>query len=341
MVPLGMPRLSPRMQSTAFFMFGEDPETGERKACGTGSLIGLNHPDFDPQQQFTGDAYAVTAAHVVRGGGSLIRLNTKDGGHRFLEFDPAEWTFSDTDDLAAVDVTDLLRDQDEAVIIHDTWLAEQPILKHYQIGLGEDGFMLGLFSNLVGTNRNAVTGRFGNVSLLARSDAPIEYGGGIRPAHLFDMKSRPGFSGSPVFIYRTPSNDLRLIDQGPRVPMPSPSDGLGDGDHFREMQTYWRDRENTFVKLLGVHVAQYTDTVKAWRDRTVMHEVSEFIRDGDTLRVPNSMSVVATAASIRTLLDHASLAARRHQRDTVPSAWSEQMLVERTIYSGWLPNRGF
>ena len=325
------------MQSTAFFLFGDDPRNGARVVCGTGALIGLNHPEFDPQQQFTRDAYGVTAAHVVRGGGSVIRLNTKDGKSRYVELDPAEWTFSDTDDLAAIDLTDRLSDQDEVVVIHDTWLADQAILNHYNISVGEDGFMLGLFADIVSEHRNVVTARFGNVSLVGREDVPIKYGNRARSAHLFDMKSRPGFSGSPVFVYRTPSADLRVIDQG--AENPSWSFG-GQHDRIAQMGQYWRDRENTLIKMLGIHVGQYVDTVRVMQDGDVAHEVSEFIRDGDMLRIPNSMSVVATSDSIKELLSHPALSTQREQRDKVRPVPSHGVLMERTIYSGWSPNRG-
>jgi hypothetical protein len=329
-----MPRFSPRMQSTVVFLFGDNPRIDSvREVLGSGVLIGINHPHFDQQQQFSRDTYAVTAAHVVRSGGSIIRLNTKNGRSRYIELDPAEWTFSEIDDVAAVDITELINDDDEIVVIHDSWLADKPVIDYYQIGMGEDGFALGLFSNLSGTKRNVITGRFGNVSLLADAGAPISYSGRLRAAHLFDMKSRPGLSGSPIFVYRTPSTDLRLIDQGPRH--------FADDNEYIRAQTYWRQRENTFVKLLGIHSAQYTDSVQVSRDRDVAHEVSEPIRDGDCLRIPNSMSVVVPADSVKALLSSRSLAAFREKRNTDGARYSESALMERSIYSGWLTNRGY
>ncbi|AOX16682.1 serine protease family protein [Kozakia baliensis] len=322
------------MQSTVVFLFGDNPQIdGAREVLGSGVLIGTNHPCFDPQQQFTRDTYVVTAAHVVKSGGSIIRLNTKDGGSRYIELDPAEWVISEVDDVAVVDITEMLNDDDEIVVIHDSWLADKQIIDHYQIGMGEDGLALGLFSNLPGTRRNVITGRFGNVSLMADTEAQIEYAGRLRPAHLFDMKSRPGLSGSPIFVYRTPSSDLRLVDQGPRHPT--------DDNEYLRTQTYWRHRENTFVKLLGIHSAQYTDSVQVMRDRELVHEVNGPIRDGDCLRIPNSMSVVVPADSVKALLSNRSLAAVREKRDVDNESYSEHVLMERTIYSGWLFNRGY
>ena len=322
------------MQSTVVFLFGDNPRIdGSREVLGSGVLIGHNHPRYDPQQQFTRDTYAVTAAHVVRSGGSIIRLNTKGGGSRYIELDPSEWTFSKVDDVAAVDITERINDEDEIVVMHDSWLADKSVIDHYQIGMGEDGLALGLFSSLPGTGRNVITGRFGNISLMADPGALINYARTLRPAHLFDMKSRPGLSGSPIFVYRTPSSDLRLIDQGPRH--------FADNNEYLQTQTYWRHRENTFVKLLGIHSAQYTDSVQVTRDHELAHEVNDFIRDGDHLRIPNSMSVVVPADAVKNLLSNQSFATVMEQRNKDEDTCSADLLLERTIYSGWLPNRGY
>lgn len=328
-----MPRFSPKMQSTVVFLFGDDPKIdGTRNVLGSGVLIGLNHPHHDPQQQFTRDVYAVTAAHVVRQGGSIIRLNTKDGGSRYIELDPCEWTYSENDDVAAVDITDEIHDNDEIVVMHESWLADNTVIDHHQIGLGEDGFALGLFSSLAGTKRNVITGRFGNVSLMADPDALIQYAERLRPAHLFDMKSRPGLSGSPIFVYRTPSSDLRLIDQGPSL--------LPNDNDFLRTQAYWRDRKNTFVKLLGIHSAQYTDSVEVTLVDKFALEANEPLREGVCLRIPNSMSVVVPATSVKALLGSSSFSALKIKRDSEDKPYAISVLIERTISSGWLPNRG-
>jgi hypothetical protein len=128
---------------------------------------------------------------------SNVRVNTKDGGSRLIGLDPRDWQFSEND-LAIADITDLLTEEDDIALIPTLWLASRDHIEHYSIDVGEDGFMLGLFSTLPGKTRNIVAGRFGNLSLIAQDDFPVQCSDGkSRPAHIFDLKSRPGFSGSP------------------------------------------------------------------------------------------------------------------------------------------------
>ena len=63
----------------------------------------------------------------------------------------------------------------------------------------------------VETNNPAM--RFGNISL---NPTPIEQPNqSIKDSYCLDMNSRTGFSGSPVFMYRTPGSDVQFIDNRP------------------------------------------------------------------------------------------------------------------------------
>jgi hypothetical protein len=164
------------------------------------------------------------------------------------------------------------------------------------IGIGEDGFMLGLFMEYPGAARNAVAARFGNVSMLARDDLPIESEFRTRPCHLFDMRSRPGFSGSPVFVYRTPTADLRNLHR-PTFNINRNSRGSLDA------------RENTFIRLLGIHIGQFHDRVKVRKVKSPKSEPDEIFT------IPNSMAIVVPAWSILALLDHNVFVEQREARE--------------------------
>jgi hypothetical protein len=88
-----------------------------------------------------------------------------------------------------------------------------------QIGPGDDVFMVGRFIDHDGGNKNRPALRFGNISI---DPTPIMQDNGVRvPAYCVDLHSRTGFSGSPVFVYRTPGPDL-----DPPPPRRTPNLGL-------------------------------------------------------------------------------------------------------------------
>ena len=71
--------------------------------------------------------------------------------------------------------------------------------------------MIGRFVDHQGFNRNVPALRFGNISM---APAPLEQENGkIAKSYCIDIHSRSGYSGSPVFVYRTPGYDLgELLD---------------------------------------------------------------------------------------------------------------------------------
>jgi hypothetical protein len=67
------------------------------------------------------------------------------------------------------------------------------------IGVGEDVFVVGLFSRRTGKARNIPIIRVGNI--VAMPDEPIETATGLQEAYLIELLSIGGLSGSPVFTY--------------------------------------------------------------------------------------------------------------------------------------------
>jgi hypothetical protein len=105
-MPYGMPRLSFSLRQSVIFLSGRNPKTGKISGPkGTCILIGVHDGPLV-------HICAITAAHVVNSGASIVRVNCK-GGSRPIEFDPAEWTsVPDEADLAAVDITDKISKDD-------------------------------------------------------------------------------------------------------------------------------------------------------------------------------------------------------------------------------------
>jgi hypothetical protein len=319
-VPYGMPRLNPRFKHMAFFLYGRSPQTGRIVGpLGTGFFIGLEAD----RVWYLRHHYAVTCYHVaVKVGASIIRINTKDGSSRFIELEPHEWQFiRGGDDICAVDITDRITDQDEYSVIPPGLVTWKDFITDEQVEIGEDGFMLGLFADHPGKKQNLVAARFGNLSLLAHDGELIEQPNEIkRPSHIFDMRSRPGFSGSPVFIYRTPAGDLRTtsergrfeaVERAMQRATDRPRWGASSIDVLADMEM----ENNTFLMLLGVHAGQYPEWVEARKIKKTLGEVDDIVRDRDKLKIPSSMAVVAPAWEIINLLNLPVFQAQRQERD--------------------------
>jgi hypothetical protein len=205
----------------------------------------------------------------------------------------------------------------------------EELIAKLEMGVGEDGFMLGLFAGAPGKKRNQVAARFGNVTLLAHRDEPIDEG---RPAHLFDMRSRSGFSGSPVFVYRTPDADLRddaiaqrqrrYFDPEPSLTRRNSRDPIGDLESKRARREHeaWLEEtdhgRNVFFCLLGIHVGQMSEPVKVRKvHKRIVRAAHDIIRDGDELRMGSSLAIVAPAWEIAALLRSTKLAKQRKERE--------------------------
>jgi hypothetical protein len=324
-----MPRLNTRFKHMAFFLYRMNPRTNSIDGpCGSGVFLGL----AGDRSLYLRHFYAVTCHHVaVKLGASIIRINTEGGGSRYIEFEPHEWQFvGNGPDLCAVDVTDKLTDKDEYSALPPSLVISEDFISHEQVEIGEDGFMLGLFADHSGKGQNLVAARFGNLSLLANKGELIEQPNGHKgPCHIFDMHSRPGFSGSPVFVYRTPAGDLRdhadrgRLKRSRRNARPSVS-VLGGGD-FTQLVDWsphnrasgdWDDESNTFIMLLGIHVAQYQERVEARKTAKVDGEGDDnIVRDRDQLKIPGSMTIVVPAWEIKNLLNFHIFENQRKARD--------------------------
>ncbi|HEX3653900.1 MAG TPA: hypothetical protein VHU18_13860 [Rhizomicrobium sp.] len=328
-----MPRLGSTFKNTVFFLYGRNPDSSAAPdelvgPCGSGVIVGI----YDGERpDLLSHYYAITAAHVARTGASVISFNTRAGQTRFLDLDPSEWAADiDWEDIAAADITDRFQSSDEINYVTPTMFLTEQFMSQVEFGIGEDGFMLGLFAEHSGEVQNLVAARFGNVSMLADPNSPVyrkdddlkmEWN---TPCHVFDMHSRPGFSGSPVFVYRTPDSDIRELEYHappkqfvvPRFPVTGRLERWSEDSH-EEVQMYEVDtKKNRFLKLLGIHVSQFHDQVRITKVPMGKHdERNQELKDGDTIRFPGSMTIVVPASRIlRLLQEDKSLVEQRNAR---------------------------
>jgi hypothetical protein len=144
----------------------------------------------------------------------VIRIRTAFGDI-VKDLDPAvDWLFvpgghPHQGDDAAIAVIDLDDNQNVMSIPLHMFITQSMMARH-QIGVGDDVFMMGLFADVAASMAHPAKARFGNISMMASSHIPIAQPNhtATKSSYVLDMHSRSGFSGSPVFFYRTIGADL-------------------------------------------------------------------------------------------------------------------------------------
>jgi hypothetical protein len=294
--PIGVPRIPAKFENCVFFLFG--PKTSKVDETigpgGTGFIVCRHSETLGSQRHM----YAITNKHVINNY-YWIRINTADGGTRIIKHDPDDWAESADEDLAALDITD---DIDLTGEDHVSWIWNNDFLNHdsvwgNQIGIGDQVFMIGLFSNHSGGGRNIPVARFGNIAAMPSTLSPVmlsENDPYIRPAFLNDMRSRSGFSGAPVWVWRTPADDLEFYSSSP-------------------MQKQGMPLGRSFLCFAGIHRAQFPE------ETTFLESESpQVLRRGAKVRIASSMTVVIPAWEITRLLEGEKLRCQREARDARP-----------------------
>lgn len=265
-----MPKIPKEFLSCTFYLYpsAEDAESGKGFG-GTGFLVGVQS-ETDPHKMYV---YGVTNWHVAcRDGHSVARLFKKDGSPAIYEYGPEDWKFiPGGDDIAVVPIA--IGDQpiDFKCVPLENFITRDRF-ESGKIGIGDDVFMVGRFIDHDGGGRNAPAARFGNISILPESKIKTP-NGALHETWCIDMHSRTGYSGSPVFVYRTPGNDLTsgVIDMGDR-----------------------------FLLLLGIHWGQFPEM---WElgNKKKLEEVAQrepLVIDGGYVKGLSGMTCVAPAWSI-------------------------------------------
>ena len=232
-IHVGMPRIPKNYLDSVFFLYRtiEDAEKRSDEG-GTGFIVSM--PTVSPDLSFV---YFVTNWHVaVKRGFPVVRIETHSGDPDIFDFDCADWRFSKELDIAVVFVNLNPKVHDVVAVPAHSFMTKEYKEQH-DIGPGEDVFMVGLFVDHKGFTRNVPALRFGNISM---DPAPLTQGNGkVAESYCIDIHSRSGYSGSPVFVYRTPDYDLaeHLTDERPRL--------SGNGPNL--------------LALLGIHWGQFPE----------------------------------------------------------------------------------
>lgn len=200
-VSVGMPKLGQYsgLLKSVFFLYRSvaDAKAGT-KSGGTGFLVATQFENYPDRLH----VYGVTNWHVAARGSSIIRLNKVGGGHDIFEYGPDQWEFiPGGPDIAVIPLHIRFDNYEITYLDTKNWFLDEATAAGFEIGPGEDVFMVGRFIDYDGVETNKPSLRFGHISM---TNAPIRQPtGSTEESFVVDLHSRTGFSGSPVVVYRT------------------------------------------------------------------------------------------------------------------------------------------
>ncbi len=298
-VKVGMPKINQEILHAVFFLYrnADDARDGVNSQ-GTGFIVADNDG-----RSF----YGVSNKHVAISVAPVVRINTHDGAEIF-DFGPEDWeSHPDGDDIAAIE---LAIDPSK----HSVSAIPARLFSHkdnLDLGVGDDVFMVGLFANHEGKEKNNPLARFGNISMLAHESALVPWDGKLFHRHIVDMHSRGGYSGSPVFVYRTFGADLKDRTEYVRMDL-SPVAGYLEDD-FRHSSQPVRIKvfPETMFYLLGMQCAQFMEPWKLKGAVTIEDQATLRTSDATYLSGSSGMSSVVPAWKILEILNIPKFVARR------------------------------
>jgi hypothetical protein len=294
-----MPRIQQQIIKSVFYLYRDKSSANNGiGAVGTGFIVGL-------QAGRKLHYYGVTNKHVAcKQGGSIVRLNTRKGVE-FFHFGPEDWEFDPSgDDIAAVRL-DLDVEKHEVSAIPTNLFSRRG---DPDVGVGDDAFMIGLFADHEGREKNNPMARFGNISMLASNSSPVTVGEKSYECHIVDMHARSGFSGSPVFVYRTFGSDLTSHSgEAVQVDLSPIVNQMRSADTIQRLprQIESRLRYQSMFKFLGIHFAQFAEKWELKSHGGVQVEVNTAHLSADKTFVSgvSGMTCVAPAWKILDVLN--------------------------------------
>jgi hypothetical protein len=226
-VQVGMPKIPQHVLKSTFFLYrtADEAERAEN-AAGTGFIVLLQLAS-DLRAYLT---LGVTNWHVAVGAGaSVVRVNRRDGSADIFDFDPSEWVFTPKgDDVCYVTLSIDPEVHDATAIPFNLFVTEE-LLAQKQIGVGDDTFMFGLYVDSRDHATGVPSARFGNISMMSNVQRQVT--GCMNPSLVVDMHSRSGFSGSPVFVYRTIGANLDHANSSDMI--------VNEGSFFAFLGIHW------------------------------------------------------------------------------------------------------
>lgn len=298
-----MPRIPPAMLNSVVYLY---PTVADAKAgrnfVGSGFLVFW---EFEGTSQ--GLVYVVTNWHVACQGSPVVRVGTEDGGCDVFDFDEVEWEFDPKYDIA-VHAIALKQGFHRYAFMPINGFVTLEKAKEQKIGPGDDVFMVGRFIDHDGVTENRPAVRFGNISIDPTSI--VQESGVAADSYCLDLHSRTGYSGSPVFIYRTPGYDLEQSLEG------------SDGQRLLLAGT-------NLLMLLGIHFAQFPELWEVTdKGKLINKDTHEpLLTDGKFIRGLSGMTCVLPAWSILEVLNMPKI---KTHRNAVEAELRQKIVASRS-----------
>ena len=163
--------------------------------------------------------YCVTARHILdhikeRSGYKVhLRLNFVNAGAKWIETPLQDWIFHPQYDNVDVALCPFpLGEEHDHLVCSLSRVLDEDRLKRDSLGIGDEVFLVGLFSQHIGSERNIPIVRVGNIAAMPEEYVATKWG--AMEAYLIEARSIGGLSGSPVFANM---GQVRIIQGSLRV----------------------------------------------------------------------------------------------------------------------------
>ena len=160
-------------------------------------------------------AHIVTAKHVaeaIEPDEAVIAMNAKDGMPLSLRTGSNKWFYHPTEkdsvDVAVMPFGSARFDDYDIEWIPEQMFATDQRIKDFDIGLGDELFIIGLFTRFFGITKLTPIVRTGNIAMMPEEKLPVE-GFGDMEAYLAEGRSIGGLSGSPAFVRNTVTTPMQ------------------------------------------------------------------------------------------------------------------------------------
>jgi hypothetical protein len=197
-----MPRILDSFAGIAVYIYGSlnEAKSGDTySGAGSGFVVEFNH-ETNPEHS---SLYVVTNKHVVmKAGTPVIRFNRKDG--TVPECFPTredQWKFHRNGDDVAVFPMDRNWERLQFHSVNCTQFVTPKLIKHEDIGIGDDTVMVGRFVTHEGKQQNSPAVRYGNIAMMNKETIWNGYLQIEQESFLVETRSLPGYSGSAVLLW--------------------------------------------------------------------------------------------------------------------------------------------